>query len=138
MSWKDKVKEFGGGDLVFLSEDGETITFIVVGEPILIKGKFKGNPTEKVGCPVVTEDGFQLFVVGKRLFRRIAKREDGFNKDAYTAIRHGMKDDSLTSYELRVVEDKAVADELRKIKAKEFKASMIPEAVKAAEEAMKQ
>ncbi|GAI46524.1 unnamed protein product, partial [marine sediment metagenome] len=49
MSWKEKSKEFGGGDLAFLSEDGEVINFVVVGEPVLLEGKFKGRPTEKVG-----------------------------------------------------------------------------------------
>ena len=75
MSWKEKMKEWGGGDLAFLSEDGEVITFAVVGEPVLLEGKFKGKPSEKIGCPIVTRDGFTLFIAGKRLARKLSKYE---------------------------------------------------------------
>ncbi|GAJ18676.1 unnamed protein product, partial [marine sediment metagenome] len=87
MSWTDKAKEWGGGDLAFLSEDGEVLDFIVVGEPELLMGKFKGRTTEKIGCPVITDDGFVLFVVGKRLFRKIAKHEAGFDTCVFQACR---------------------------------------------------
>jgi len=136
MGWKDKVKEFGGGDLGFLSEDGETVKFIVVGEPVLLQGKYKGKPSEKIGAPVVTEDGFQLFIIGKRLFRKIAKYEDMFDTQAFMAIRHGEQGDIQASYELKVLDDAELAARLLDIKVKEFQPSMVDDAVVAAIEVM--
>ena len=136
MSWKEKMKEFGGGDLAFLSEDGEVLNFVVVGEPILLTGKYKGQPSEKIGCPVVTEDGFQLLVAGKRLARKISKHEKDFAKEAFIAIRHGEQDDVNTVYELRIHPDKSKTAQLFQIMKREFKSDMIAEAVKAATDVM--
>lgn len=132
MSWKDKMKEFGGGDLAFLSEDGETLSFIIVGEPVLLEGKFKGRPSEKIGCPVVTLDGVMMFVAGKRLARKIAKYEDRFEDTAFMAIRHGVQGDIEASYELVPVTDAVLTTQLFDIKGREFKPEMIDDLVTAA------
>lgn len=136
MSWKDKMKEFGGGDLAFLSEDGEILNFVVVADPILLVGKFKGKPSEKIGCPVVTEDGYQLLVAGKRLARKIGKHEKDFNKEAFCAIRHGGQDDVNTTYELQVITDKSKTAQLLQIRDRDFNPSMIKESVQAAQDVM--
>jgi len=138
MSWKDKMKEFGGGDLAFLSEDGEVIMFAVVGEPILLEGKFKGRPSEKIGCPIVTLDGFVLFIAGKRLARKITKYEERFANTAFMAIRHGGQNDITSTYELKVMDDaELTARLLEAAQGRDF-ASEIEDAVKAAEEVMRQ
>lgn len=136
MSWKDKMKEFGGGDLAFLSEDGEMLNFVVVGEPVLLTGKYKGQPSEKIGCPVVTVDGYQLLVAGKRLARRISKHEKDFNVHAFCVVRHGEQDDPQTTYPLTVIDDKEKTKQLFGIKKRDFKSDMIPESVQAAQEVM--
>ncbi len=138
MSWKDKMKEFGGGDLAFLSEDGEVLTFVVVGEPVLLEGKFKGKVSQKIGCPIVTEDGFALFVSGKRLARKISKHEKDFTGVALEAIRHGEQNDINASYNLKVSTDIELTQSLlEQVKGKDFKAE-IKEAVTAALDVMKQ
>ncbi|MCJ7828823.1 MAG: hypothetical protein MUP81_03665 [Dehalococcoidia bacterium] len=129
MSWKDKMQEFGGGDLAFLSEDGEVIKFIVVGEPALLTGRYKGKPSDKIGCPVVTEDGFQLLVTGKRLARKLSKYEGKFDDTAFMAIRHGVQGDIETSYELKILDDVELTLRLLEIKERDFKADMIEQAV---------
>lgn len=136
MSWKDKMKEFGGGDLAFLSEDGEVICFVVVGEPVLLEGKFKGKPSQKIGCPVVTTDGFALFVAGKRLARKISKHEDNFSDTAFMAIRHGEQGDIDASYDLKPVEDEDLRKQLFDIAERDFNPAMIDEAVTAAQSVM--
>lgn len=136
MAWKEAVKEFGGGDLAFLSVDGEVIRFIVVGAPILLQGKYKGRPSEKIGAPVVTEDGFQLFIIGKRLFRKLAKFEDDFETHAFMAIRHGEVGDIESTYDLKTLDDRELIDRLYEIKATDFQESMIDEAVAAAQSVM--
>ena len=136
MSWKDKIKEFGGGDLTFLSEDGEALKFIVVGEPILFVGKFKGRPTERIGCPIVTEDGFVLFITGKRLARKISKYEEQFDNTCFIAVRRGGQNDINTTYELSILEDDAYRKKLFEIKNNEFSQQLIDEAVEAAKEMM--
>lgn len=138
MSWKERMKEFGGGDLAFLSEDGEVINFIVVGEPELLEGKFKGRPSEKIGCPIVTEDGFTLFVAGKRLARKISKHEGRFDSVVLQAIRHGEQNDITATYELKILDDTELATRLFEIKERDFQPEMIPEAVTAALDVMKQ
>lgn len=129
MSWKEKMQEFGGGDLAFLSEDGEVIKFIVVGEPALLKGRYKGKPSDKIGCPVVTEDGFQLLVTGKRLARKLGKYEDKFADTAFMAIRHGLQGDIETSYELKLLDDVELTRRLMDIKERDFNPDMIEQAV---------
>jgi len=136
MSWKKKIKEFGGGDLAFLSEDGEVLNFIVVGDPVLLKGRFKGKPSEKVGCPIVTEDGFVLFVVGKRLARKISKYEEHFDKYVFQAIRHGEQNDITATYHLKVLDNPELAEQLFALKVGEFSPDMIAEAVISAEGVM--
>jgi len=136
MSWKEQMKEFGGGDMAFLSEDGEVIRFIIVGEPVLLEGNYKGTPSRKVGCPVITEDGFLLFVAGMRLARKISKHEAEFGSRVFMAVRHGIAGDAGASYELKVLDDKALFEKLRKIYADEFKPELLDEAVKAARDVM--
>lgn len=138
MSWKEKMKEFGGGDLAFLSEDGEAIIFVVVGDPILLEGKFKGKPSEKIGCPIVTADGFTLFIAGKRLARKISKHESAFDKTAFIAVRHGEQDDITSTYELKVVSDKELTASLLAMRKKEVNPTIIAEAVESALSVMRQ
>lgn len=136
MSWKDKMKEFGGGDMAFLSEDGEAIKFIVVGEPVLLEGEYKGTPSRKVGCPVITEDGFLLFVVGMRLARKLSKHELDFPSRAFMAVRHGEANDSNATYELKVLDDAELVKRLFVIQSQTDLATAIPEALAAAKEVM--
>lgn len=136
MGWKDKVKEFGGGDLAFLSIDGETIKFIVVGEPMLLQGKYKGRPSEKVGAPVITEDGFQLFIIGKRLFRKLAKFEQAFDTHAFIATRHGEQGDIEATYDVKLLDDTELLQDLLALKATDFQPEMITDAVAAAQSVM--
>ena len=138
MSWKDKMKEFGGGDLSFLSEDGEAIMFIVVGDPVLLQGKYKGTPSEKIGCPICSQDGFALFVSGKRLARKLSKYEDRFGDTAFIAIRHGVQGDIEARYELKIVDD---ADQTARlfglVQGKDFSVE-ITESIIAAQDVMRQ
>lgn len=137
MTWKEKIREWGGGDMTFLSEDGEIISFIVVGEPVLLEGTYKTKVTQKIGCPVVTEDGFQLLVVGKRLARKISKYEDKFAVSGFIATRHGEAENPNTTYELKVIADPELLKRLRALKESDFKPDMIADAVVAAEAVMK-
>ena len=136
MSWKEKMKEFGGGDLAFLSEDGEAIVFVVVGEPVLLEGKYKGRPSEKIGCPIVTQDGFVLFIAGKRLARKISKYEEQFPNTAFIGIRHGVQGDIEASYELKVLDDVDLTNQLIEFTVGRDFAVEIEEAINAAKSVM--
>lgn len=138
MSWQEKMKEFGGGDLAFLSEDGEVIVFVVVGEPILLEGKYKGRVSEKIGCPIVTEDGFVLFIAGKRLARKIAKHEAEFGIAAFMAIRHGEQNDITSTYDLKVCESKEITEKLLGMVVAEVNQEVIDDAVESALSVMRQ
>lgn len=133
MGWSDKMQEFGGANLAFLSEDGEVMTFVVIGEPVLIKGKFRGQATQRIGAPVITQEGFTLFILGKRLARRISKHEAEFKKVAFEVVRHGVEGDTNTRYELKVSEDKDLTKELLAIAAKGVDKVEIDVAIKEAE-----
>lgn len=136
MGFRDKMKEFGGGDLMFLSEDGEVVTFVVCADPVLVEGKFKGKISERIAVPVVTADGFSLFIMGKRLARKIAKYEDIFETKAFRAIRHGESGDIETSYELKLVDDKDAVANLQAIRHTEYKPELVAEALESAIAAM--
>jgi len=136
MSWQDKAKEWGGGDVSFLSEDGEVVCFVVCGEPQLLISKFKGTPTERIAAPIVTLEGFSLLVIGKRLFRRLSKHEKKFKDSAFMVIRRGESGDSNTKYELTVIDDERTTANLFTTRDAEFKPAMITEAMKAAADIM--
>ena len=134
--WKDKMKEWGGGDLTFLSSDGEIIMFVVVDEPQLLKGKFKGNPQERIGCPVVIDEGFVLFITGKRVARKLSKFEDRFKDTAFMVVRHGESGDINATYEVSILDNEAKTEQLLTIAKKEYKPALLKQAIKDAKEVM--
>lgn len=137
MAWKDKMKEWGGGDLTFLSSDGEVIMFVVVDEPVLLTGKYKGNPQERIGCPVVTDEGFVLFVTGKRTARKLSKFEDRFKDAAFMVVRDGESGDINSKYDVTVLDNETKTKELFALAEKEYKPAMLKQAIEDAKEVMK-
>jgi len=131
MSWKDKMKEYGGGNFTFLSEDGETITFIVVADPVLLKSKFKGKDNERIGCPVVTDEGYMLFVTGKRLARKLSKHEGVFKRSALMVTRHGAEGDINATYAVAELPEKETFDRLWAIMKADYKPGMVAESIEA-------
>lgn len=129
MSWKDKMKEWGGGDVSFLSEDGECITFVVVGEPYLIAGKYKGQETQRIGCPIWSLEGFSLLIVGKRVARRLSKHEKEFKTRAFDLVRHGVSGDTNSKYELSLCDVKELESELLAAAKTGFNKSDLDDAV---------
>jgi len=129
-SWSGRMKEWGGGDFTFLSEDGETITFIVVGLPELMDSNYKGKAGKRIGVPAVTENGYQLFVCGKRVGRKLSKVEKAFDTNAIMVVRHGVGGDTDAKYDVKVLPEKETFDALMKIKAEDFEPSMIPDSIK--------
>lgn len=134
--WKEKMKDWGGGDLTFLSSDGEVIIFVVVDEPQLLEGKFRGNPQQRIGCPVVTDEGFVLFITGKRVARKLSKFEDRFKDTAFMVVRHGIQGDINAKYDVLVLDDKAKTEQLFAIANKEYKPALLKQAIKDAVEVM--
>ena len=131
-TWGGKMKEFGGGNFTFLSTDGETLIFIVVGLPVLMEGTYKGKSQERVGCPIVTDEGSQLLVCGKRLARMLSKQEKVFKTHAIMVTRIGAEGDVNAKYPVRVLPEKEQFDKLNAISTEDFSPDMIPEAVEAA------
>jgi len=132
MNWKDSMREWGGGEVSFLSEDGECVVFVVCGEPVLLESMFKKKKTERIGAPVMTEDGFSLLVMGKRLARRLSKHEENFGSHAFIAVRHGDQGDINTRYELTVLDDIERTTKLFQMVAEGIPADTINEAVASA------
>lgn len=136
MTWKEKMQEYGGGNFTFLSVDGEVLTFIIVGEPELLIGHFKGKENQRIGCPVVTDEGYMLFICGKRLARKISKLERKFDSHAIMAIRHGLEGDVNAKYDVMVVPEKETFARLMAIKKADFKPAMIAESIKESAEVL--
>jgi len=129
-TWKDKMQEYGGGNFTFLSVDGEVLIFIVVGLPQLLKSTYKGKENDRIGCPIVTDEGYVLFICGKRLARKISKLEKQFNTNAIMAVRHGLEGDVNAKYDVKIVPEKETFERLLAIKKSDFKPAMIAESVK--------
>jgi len=129
-TWKDKMQEFGGGNFTFLSVDGEVLIFVVVGLPQLLKSTYKGKESDRIGCPVVTDEGYLLFICGKRLARKISKLEKQFDTHAIMAVRHGAEGDVNAKYDVLIVPEKETFDRLQAIKKADFKPTKIAESVK--------
>ncbi len=129
MTWAKKMQDFGGGNFTFLSVDGEVLIFIVVGEPQLLIGHYKGKENQRIGCPIITDEGYMLFICGKRLARKISKLEPEFKTKAIMAVRHGSEGDVNAKYDVSPVPEKATFERLQAIKKKDFKVTMIAESV---------
>jgi hypothetical protein len=136
MSWKERMKEYGGGNFTFLSVDGECITFIVVGEPVMFETIYKKQAQSRIGCPVVTEEGYQLFVTGKRVARKLSKIEQHFSSSAIMAVRHGNEGDVNTRYDVRLLPEPETYAKLAAIRDADFKPEMIQESVDEAKETL--
>ncbi|KKM94975.1 hypothetical protein LCGC14_1192860 [marine sediment metagenome] len=132
MSWTEKMKDWGGGEVAFLSEDGEAIIFIVVADPELLEGKFKGRLSERIGCPVITLEGYTLFICGKRLARRLSRYEECFDDTAFMVVRRGEHNDIETVYELSKCTDPDLTAKLFEWKEENFDATQIEESLDAA------
>ena len=136
MSWKDRMAEWGGGEVSFLSEDGECIVFVVAGEPQLLESKYKNQTTQRIAAPLITEDGFTLLIMGKRLARKLSKHEDDFGDKAFIAVRHGAERDINTMYELTVLDDGERTAKLFNILSTDFQPEQVDEAIEAAKDIM--
>ncbi len=134
MGWTEKMKEWGGGEVAFLSEDGEAMIFIVVDDPVLLEGKFKGRMSERIGCPVITNEGYTLFICGKRLARRLSRYESEFNTAAFMVVRRGEHNDIETVYELSKCTDDAITAKLFAWKESDFDQSQVGDSIDAAKE----
>lgn len=135
-SWADKMKELGGGNFTFLSSDGETITFIIVGSPVPITTMYNKVPQQRIGWPVVTEDGFQLFICGKRPSRKLAKLEREAATHAIMVVRHGAEGDSASKYPVTVLPETETFKKLSAIAAEDFQPDMIADAVAEAQKTL--
>lgn len=135
-SWADTMKELGGGNFTFLSSDGETITFIIVGPPVPITTMYNKVPQQRIGWPVVTEDGFQLFICGKRPSRKLAKLEREAATHAIMVVRHGAEGDSASKYPVTVLPEAETFKKLSAIMEEEYNPDMIAEAVAEAQKAL--
>ncbi|MBA7524173.1 hypothetical protein ES705_16310 [subsurface metagenome] len=131
-TWSGRMKELGGGNFTFLSSDGEAIVFIVVGLPVPLKSKYQGKEGERIGCPVVTDEGYMLFVTGKRLARKLAKHEKIFGTHAIMIVRHGVEGDVNAKYEIIEIPEPETYKRLHDISASDFEPSMIGESVEEA------
>lgn len=136
MGWRGKMKDWGGGDLTFLSSDGECLIFVVVDEPVLLHGKFKGKEQDRIGCPVVTDEGFVLFITGKRVARKLSKFEDKFKDTAFMITRHGIEGDINAFYTVSTLDNKEKTDQLFAIAKKEYKPALLKAAIEDAAEVM--
>lgn len=128
-TWASRMKDFGGGNFTFLSTDGETLTFIVVGLPELMKGMYKQKEQERIGIPIVSEDGYQLLVAGKRLARKLAKHEKQFTTNAIMVTRVGAEGDVNAKYPVKVLPEQETFKQLCAIRDEDFTPDMIPDSV---------
>lgn len=136
MSWKEKMKEWGGGDFTFLSSDGECIIFVVADEPALLISKFKGKEQQRIGCPIITDEGFSLFVTGKRVARKLSKFETQFKSQAFVVIRHGVEGDINATYEVSILDNKEKTTQLLTLREKEYKPALLKQAIEDVQEVM--
>ncbi|GAI39410.1 unnamed protein product, partial [marine sediment metagenome] len=97
---------------------------------------YKGNPQERIGCPVVTDEGFVLFITGKRTARKLSKFEDRFKDAALMVVRHGEAGDINATYDVSILDNEAKTEQLFAIAKKEYKPALLKQAIKDAKEVM--
>lgn len=136
MSWKEAMKKMGPANLLFLSTDGASINFYIAGDPVSLPGRFKGKEQERIGCPVITDEGFMLFITGKRTARKITSLEDKFKDHIINVTRHGAEGDTEATYEVTALQDAAAVKKLLALKAKTFSEESFAEAIADAKDVM--
>lgn len=134
--WKETMKDLAGGDLTFLSSDGECILFVVADAPVVLTGKFKGKEQTRIGCPVITDEGFVLFITGTRVGRKLSKFEDRFSDTAFMVVRHGVAGDINASYDVTPIDDEKKTQHLFDLKKSEYKPALLKQAIKDAKDVM--
>lgn len=105
---------------------------MVVGPPQHLEGKYKGKEQVRIGCPVVTDEGYALFVTGKRVFRKLAGVEGKFKDHVITIVRHGEEGDADSTYTVTAEKDAETVKRLLALAKKEFNATVLAESVEAA------
>ena len=134
MNWANKAKDWGPDTLLFLSTDGASVNFIVVADPELLQGTYKNKANKRVACPVVTSEGFKLFITGLRTARKLASIEAKFATHVINVTRHGAEGDTDATCEVSALEDAAAMKKLLAVKAKTFTAESLAAALKDAKE----
>lgn len=135
-SWAGRMKDYGGGNFTFLSTDGETITFIVVGLPVLLTSTYQKKAQERIGCPVVTDEGYVLFICGKRVARKLSKHEALFDTSAFMVVRHGVEGDVQSRYDVKPLPEPETFKRLAAIRDADFKPEMIADSIAEATEVL--
>jgi len=134
MNWANKAKDWGPDTLLFLSTDGASVNFIVVADPELLQGTYKGKANKRIACPVVTMEGFKLFITGVRTARKLASIESKFGTHIVNVTRHGAEGDTDATCEVSALEDAAMMKKLLAVKAKTFDSAALIAALKDAQE----
>lgn len=129
MSWKEKAKEMGPAAVIFLSSQGSTVSGLVVGDPVLLKGMYAKKEQERIGCPMITTEGFFLLVIGKRVFRKLCSLEDKFKTDIITVTRMSPENDPAGKYEVLTSPDADMLKTLRAIKGHAYSQEALDEAI---------
>lgn len=103
---------------------------------MLLKGKYKGKDQDRIGCPVVTEEGFFLFIGGKRIARKLASLEEKFGDHVITVTRHGAEGDTNAKYDVVATKDASLMKKLLAVKGHSFTQEALDEAILEAGEVM--
>ena len=137
MSWKDVLRELGGGDVSFLTVEGEEMEFVVVDVCVPMTSKYKNVEQQRIGAPIVTLEGFSLLIMGMRLARRLGKYEKRFREVAFKVTRVGGAGDQSAKYPVQVITDENKVKALWTIAEAEYIPELLEQAIKDAEIIMK-
>ncbi|GAI77760.1 unnamed protein product, partial [marine sediment metagenome] len=91
---------------------------------------------DRIGCPVVTDEGFVLFITGKRVARKLSKFERIFNKEAFMVTRHGEAGDINATYDISILDNKEKTAQLFGIAKQDYKPALLKQAIEDAVEVM--
>lgn len=91
---------------------------------------------KSVSAVRLSDEGFVLFITGKRVARKLSKFEDRFKDAAFMVVRHGETGDINSSYEVSLLDNEAKTAQLFAIAQKEYKPALLKQAIKDAKEVM--
>ena len=130
--WDSLEKELGTGNTFFLRDDGESIVFIVKGQPQVMTVKFR-KTVRKVGViPVVTATGAGAISMGQKQFRAFIPVVRKHPDQAYVMTRHGERDNINTTYSFDV---EKIPDEIIQM-AENYTEKEVEEAARSGYESM--
>ena len=91
----DRVAE---GRFINLKDDGDEITFLIIGEPVSFLSKSNFGPRTRYLFPIECDGELRVWGCGKTDYKELSELKDQFANHSVSVTRHGKARSMKTTY----------------------------------------